>query len=75
MQTIKEGDRVLCRRGNIEKDLGAGLIGTVEGFARFSLYHGREVLVRFGPKPWEGTPHPADGWFWLIHVELETANA
>lgn len=68
MQTnIHEGDKVLCKRGNIDKDRGAGLVGTAEGFARFSSYHGREVFVRFGAGCWE--PHPADGWFWLCDVE------
>lgn len=65
MTTVQEGERVRCLQGNIDKNLGAGLIGTVEGFARFSPYHGREVMVRFG----QGAPHPADGWFWLSTVE------
>ena len=67
--TINEGDRVRCLQGSIDKNIGAGLVGVVEGFARFSSYHGREVLIRFGPKAWEGEPHPADGWFWLSTVE------
>lgn len=67
MTAIREGDRVQCKRGNIEKNLGAGLIGTVEGFARFSPYHGREVRVRFGDR---GDFHPATGWFWLCDVVL-----
>lgn len=71
MQTnIREGDKVRCKRGNIDKDRGAGLTGTAEGFARFSSYHGREVLVRFGSGKCD--PHPADGWFWLIDVEPVT---
>lgn len=78
MTGIQEGDKVLCKRGNIDKNVGAGLVGTAEGFARFSAYHGREVFVRFGAKHWEGNPHPADGWFWLIDVEpaaaVETAT-
>jgi hypothetical protein len=66
MSGIREGDRVRCRQGNIDKNLGAGLIGVAGGFARFSSYHAREVMVRFG----NGEPHPADGWFWLTTVEL-----
>lgn len=67
MQNIQEGDRVLCKRGNISKNEGAGLVGTVHGFARFSAYHGREVMVKFGADPLD--MHPADGWFWLSDVE------
>lgn len=63
MSTIHEGDKVRCKRGNIEKNLGQGLVGTVKGFARYSPYHGREVFVDFGHS------HPANGWFWLCHVE------
>lgn len=72
MTTISEGDRVRCRSGNIDNGLGLGLIGTAEGFARFSKYHGREVYVRFGPRLGEGEPHPADGWFWVANVEPAT---
>jgi hypothetical protein len=71
MTNIQEGDRVRCRQGNIDKNLGAGLIGTAGGFARFSSYHGREVMVRFGQ---DGEHHPADGWFWLSTVEPATNN-
>lgn len=69
MTTIHEGDKVLCKRGSIDKDKGAGLIGTAEGFARFSSHHGREVFVRFGARCGEGELHEADGWFWLSDVE------
>lgn len=64
MTHIKEGTRVRCLQGNIDKNLGAGMIGTVMGFARFSPYHSREVMVHFGDEP-----HPANGWFWLSAVE------
>ena len=37
-QTISEGAKVTCRRGNIDKNLGAGEVGYVTGFARFSSY-------------------------------------
>lgn len=67
MSNIQSGDKVLCKRGNIDKNLGAGLIGTAGGFARFSPYHGREVMVSFGATAHE--PHPANGWFWLCDVE------
>jgi len=70
---IQEGDAVLCRRGNIDKNLGEGLVGVTEGFAQFSQYHGREVYVRFGKDHIE--PHPADGWFWLSDVEPATNAA
>lgn len=66
MSNIQEGDKVLCRRGGIDKNLGAGLIGTATGFTRFSQYHGREVFVRFGDA---ADYHPASGWFWLCDVE------
>lgn len=61
---LREGDRVRCKRGNIDKNLGEGLVGTVKGFARFGTYHGREVAVDFGDYL-----HPANGWFWLCDVE------
>lgn len=67
MTIIQTGDRVRCKQGNIDKNLGAGLVGTAGGFARFSQHHGREVMVRFGKNPHEH--HPADGWFWLSTVE------
>lgn len=69
-KSIQEGDKVLCKRGNIDKNLGAGLVGTVMGFARFSHHHPREAFVRFGDA---SDYHPASGWFWLCDVELETA--
>lgn len=65
--TVKEGDKVFCKRGNIDKNVGAGLVGRAGGFARFSQYHGREVFVRFGETPHDY--HPANGWFWLSDVE------
>ena len=64
---IQEGDKVVCKRGNIDNDRGAGLVGTVAGFARFSSYHAREVNVFFGTHA-TLDPHPADGWFWLFDV-------
>lgn len=64
---IQEGDRVECLRGNIEKNAGAGLVGVVTSFARFSPYHGREAHVIFGKDAWD--PHPANGWFWLCDVK------
>lgn len=64
--TIQEGDKVRCKRGNIDKNAGEGLVGTVEGFARFSKYHGREAMVRFGDRL---ECHPANGWFWLADLE------
>ena len=66
---MQEGDKVLCKRGNIDKNAGAGLVGIIEGFARFSAHHGREAFVRFGPRAWEGAPHEADGWFWLSDLD------
>lgn len=65
MTTIETGSRVRCLHGSIDKNLGAGMIGVAGGFARFSSYHPREVMVRFG----QGEPHPADGWFWVSSVE------
>lgn len=64
---VQEGDKVRCKRGNIDKNLGAGLVGTAGGFARFSSHHGREVMVRFGATAFD--QHPANGWFWLSDVE------
>ena len=73
MSTIHEGDQVRCKRGNIEKNLGQGLVGTVKGFARFSQHHGREVFVHFGADRLDH--HPASGWFWLCDVEPATEAA
>ena len=71
---INEGDRVLCKRGNIDKDRGAGRVGIAEGFARFSKYHGREVFVRFGTQTWGDGADPDDGWFWLNDVQPVTSE-
>ena len=56
MSALKEGDTVRCTAGDIARNEHAGAIGTVEGFARFSVYHSREVWVQFG----EGI----GAWFW-----------
>lgn len=71
MSDIRQGDRVRCLRGNIDKNIGEGLIGIVEGFSRFSAYHGREAFVRFDDVEVDGlrTSNPANGWFWVNNVE------
>jgi hypothetical protein len=65
-QTISEGDKVRCKRGDIDRNVGAGEVGYVTGFARFSQYHGREVAVQSHPchvdSKWFG-------WFWISDVE------
>lgn len=68
-QTIREGDKVRCKRGNIDKNLGEGEVGYVTGFARFSSYHGREVFVSDMPDRPSYPPKPWCGWFWLCDVE------
>lgn len=70
MTDIHEGDKVICKRGNIDKNVGEGLSGTVGGFARLSSYHAREAFVSFGETRLD--PHPANGWFWLS--DLAPAN-
>lgn len=66
MQTIREGDKVRCKRGSIDRDVGAGEVGYVTGFARFSKYHGREVRVQSAPSHIDSK---WSGWFWLSDVE------
>jgi hypothetical protein len=65
--TIKQDTKVRCLRDSIDKQLGQGLVGRVDGFARFSSYHAREVFVKFGSDPYK--PHACDGWFWIHDVE------
>jgi hypothetical protein len=65
---IQEGDKVLCKRGSIDKNRGEGKAGYVTGFARFSSYHGREVYVSSHPdNRWDQDDWC--GWFWLCDVE------
>jgi hypothetical protein len=65
-EKIVEGAKVRCKRGSIDRDVGAGEVGYVTGFARFSSYHAREVCVQSHPShinsKWSG-------WFWLSDVE------
>lgn len=67
--TISEGAKVICKRGDIDKNLRAGEVGYVTGFARFSQYHGREVRVQSHPSHVDST---WAGWFWLSDVEPVT---
>ena len=64
---IVEGAKVRCKRGSIDRDVGAGEVGYVTGFARFSSYHGREVCVQSAPSHVDSK---WSGWFWLSDVEL-----
>lgn len=57
---ILEGDKVKCLHGDIDRGAGKGCVGYVDGFARFSTYHPREVYVK--GEGWSG-------WFWLSSVE------
>lgn len=54
---ISIDDTVKCNAGSIDTtSYGDGLVGKVTGFARFSSYHSREVMVQFE----DGRSH----WFW-----------
>lgn len=70
MTKIEEGSKVKCLAGNIDRGLGAGEVGYVTGFARFSSYHPREVWVSDNP---DGLPPRAAwcGWFWESAVSVE----
>ena len=70
-QAISHGDKVRCKRGSIDRDVGAGEIGYVTGFARFSSYHAREVMVQSAPSHVDSK---WSGWFWLSDVELADEN-
>ncbi len=65
-QAICEGDKVKCKRGSIDRNIGEGEVGYVTGFARFSSYHGREVCVQSAPSHVDSK---WSGWFWLSDVE------
>ncbi len=64
---MKRGDKVKCLTGNIDKNIGAGEIGFITGFARFSSYHAREVFI--SDKPEGNSTAPWCGWFWLTAIE------
>lgn len=59
------GDTVQCRNGDIDNRKHAGENGKITGFARFSVYHQREAMVKFA----DGT----SAWFWLNDLELTDA--
>lgn len=68
---LKCGDKVKCLAGNISHGQGAGEVGYVTGFARFSPYHGREAYVS-SVNEYEGdsgAPAPWCGWFWVADLE------
>ena len=50
------GDKVTTFAGSIDRNQHKGAIGVVQGFARLSSYHPREVFVAFD----DGR----GGWFW-----------
>ncbi len=61
---IEIGSKVRTVHGSIDGNQHADAIGVVEGFARLSSYHPREVFVKF----------PDGGaWFWLAGVRAEVA--
>lgn len=67
---VKEGDKVVCVRGNIDRGAGAGEVGYVTGFARLSQYHPREVFVSPNhPESGERSSATWGGWFWERDVQ------
>lgn len=60
MSALVEGTRVYCTCPSIDRRIGDGEAGVVVGFARFSSYHGREVLVRLD--------NGGSDYFWLRDV-------
>ncbi len=67
MTKIAEGQTVRCLHGSIDKNLGAGQTGRIEGFARFSQYHAREAFIVFDDMPNQ------NGWFWIADLEPSDA--
>lgn len=62
---IEAGRKVKTLQGDIDRNRHSGATGVVQGFARLSSYHAREVYVQF-----------SDGrgaWFWASAVALEAA--
>jgi len=57
---IEVGATVKTLEGDIEGNRHAGSVGVVNGFARFSSHHPREVYVKF--------PDGNTAWFWLSRV-------
>lgn len=72
---MQVGDKVRCKSGNIQNNIGEGAIGYVHGFARFSRYHAREVFVSDVPDRAGPPRQPWCGWFWLNDVELVEPHA
>lgn len=65
---LKIGTTVKTLRPSIEaqakgREEGQGLTGVIDGFARFSKYHGREAFLIFADQP------KLNGWFWVIDLE------
>lgn len=61
---MTEGDKVRCITPSIDREIGESAVGVVDGFARLSSYHPREVMVRFS----DG----AADWFWMRDLEIVT---
>lgn len=60
---MKTGDKVRCLFNDIDGKIhGKGRVGHIEGFARLSKYHGREIRVVFDTGE--------AGWFWETSVKL-----
>lgn len=66
-EQITVGSKVRCKNRSIDRDFGAGEVGYVTGFFRFSKYHPQEVIVQS-----ERDAHNPTWWatFWLRDVEL-----
>jgi hypothetical protein len=62
MNSIKEGDKVRCLKGDIDHNKHKGKTGVINGFARFSAYHSREAHVKF--------TDGSSAYFWIYNVEL-----
>jgi len=63
---MQHGDTVRCLSGDIDRNRHDGETGKVQGFARLSPYHPREVSVRF--------PDGSTAWFWVSNVEIQIAE-
>jgi hypothetical protein len=60
------GDLVRCRAGGCDHNRGAGEVGYITGFARFSSYHPREAFVSDSPGDAQAR---WCGWFWVSDLE------
>lgn len=61
LPVFHHGDRVVCLRGDIDRQRHVNEIGVISGFARLSTYHPREASVRFE----DGSA----AYFWLRDLE------